>query len=348
MENGLARQSPHNSKFKKIRKSIFMQYQQITHYVHAGQLRTGYPEAQAVLIGTGMHKPVIDAFSPLYAHRHTTPVLYIECQENEVANLVNDCRQRNIVAVIMGNVRFLPGEQPFSAAVVAPSANMRSLDLYRPAMEHPQLDIFSVIGFQTYLSDAGDIEWLHEHGYETLRLGAFRERPAEAEPLLREAHHIFFDLNALRAADAPEIHQLSPNGLYAEELCQLAAYSGRAPKLQTFRLFNFIPTLSPATLTAQTAAQALWHLLESIAVRHQTHIPNGTAHIKKIIVEAGDNGQAMEFLHDTIAGYWWLQIPLTGGNHRYIACLQEDYLCACRHEVPVRWLHYFQKFNRKQ
>ena len=324
-----------------------MQFQQIIHYVHGRDLQTGYPEAQAAIIGTGSHKPVIDALLLLHVHRHTTPVLHVECTENDVADRVNDCRQRNIVAIIVGNARFQPDGQPFSAAVVAPSANMRSVEWYRPVWEHPHLDIFSVIGFQTYLTAAGDMEWLHEQGYETLRLGAFRDCPAEAEPLLREAHHVFFDLNALRASDAPETCQLSPNGLYAEELCQLAAYSGRAPKLQSFRLFNFLPTLTSATLTAQTAAQTLWHLLEGIAVRHQRHIPNSTAHIEKIIVAAGENGQSITFQHDTVAGYWWLQIPLADGSHRYIACLQEDYRCACRHEAPARWLHYFQKFNMK-
>ncbi|MDR2801665.1 MAG: hypothetical protein LBB31_00425 [Prevotellaceae bacterium] len=323
-----------------------MQFQQIIHYVHAHHLRTEYPEAQAAIIGTGSHKPIIEALMSLYAHRHTTPVLHIECAESDVAGLVNDCRQRNVVAVIVGNARFLPDAQPFSAAVVAPSANMRSQELYRQVLEHPQLDIFSVIGFQTYLTATGDMEWLHEQGYETLRLGSFRDCPAEAEPLIREAHHVFFDLNALRSSDAPETHLLSPNGMYAEELCQLAAYSGRSPKLQSFRLFNFLPTLAPTALTAQTAAQTLWHLLEGIAVRHQTHT-NSSAHVKKIIVDAGENGQSMEFLHDTITGYWWLQIPLAGGEHRYIACLQEDYSCACRREVPARWLHYFQKFNSK-
>ncbi|MDR0694718.1 MAG: hypothetical protein LBF81_05420, partial [Prevotellaceae bacterium] len=317
-----------------------MQYQQIIHCVDARHLRVGYPEAQAAIIGTGSHSPVIDALMPLYAHRHTAPVLHVECAENDVANVVDDCRQRNIVAVIVGNAPFQPGGQPFSAAVVAPSANMRSVELYRPVLEHPQLDIFSVIGFQSCLTAAGDIEWLHGQGYETLRLGAFRDCPAEAEPLLREAHHVFFDLNALRAPDAPETCRQSPNGLYAEELCQLAAYSGRAPGLQSFRLFHFLPSMASTTLTAQTAAQTLWHLLEGIAIRHRWHIPNSTAHIEKIIVDAGENGQSITFLHDTVAGYWWLQIPLTGGSHRLIACLQEDYRCACRHEVPVRWLRY--------
>jgi hypothetical protein len=218
--------------------------------------------------------------------------------------------------------------------------------MYRPALEHPSLDIFSVIGFQTYFTAAGDMEWLHERGYETLRLGAFRDCPAEAEPLLRESHHLFFDLHVLRACDAPE-NAFSPNGMYAEELCQLAAYGGRAPKLQTCRLFNFTPHLSPAALTAQTAAQVLWHLLEGIAVRHQTDITQSTAHVKRMIVASGDGGHSLEFLHDTITGCWWMQVPLTGGANRYIACLQEDYHRACRHEVPARWLHYFQKFNSK-
>ncbi|MDR1405681.1 MAG: hypothetical protein LBI89_00565 [Prevotellaceae bacterium] len=324
-----------------------MQFQQIIHYVHINNLRNDYPEAQAVIIGSGLHKPIMDALMLLHAHRHTTPVLHIECPENEVNALVADCRERNMVAIIVGNARFIPTGQPFSVAVVAPAANMQSVELYRSALEHPLLEIFSVIGFQTYFTPPGDIEWLHERAHETLRLGAFRDAPAEAEPLLREAHHAFFDMNVLRAADAPEIHHLSPNGMYAEELCQLAAYSGRSPNLQSFRLFNFAPTLSPEMLTAQAAAQVLWHLLEGIAVRHQTHIPRGTTHIQKIIVDAGDHGQALEFLHDTVTGYWWLRIPLLDSSYRDIACLEEDYLCARRHEIPVRWLRYFQKFNGK-
>jgi hypothetical protein len=326
-----------------------VQLQQIIHYVPNDQLGTGYPTAQAAIIGTGSHKPIIDALTQLYVHQHTTPILYTECMETAAAGLVNSCLHRNLVTVVVGNARFVSGEQPFSAAVIAPSANMQAQDIYRPVLEHPQLDLFSVIGFQTYLTAASDVEWLHARYYETLRLGAFRECAAEAEPLLRESNHVFFDLNVLRASDAPETRQPSPNGLYAEELCQLAAYAGRATKLQTFRLFNFIPTLTPTTLTAQTAAQVLWHLLEGIAIRHQLAIPDkSTTHIKKIIVDMGDNGQVLEFLNDTITGYWWLQIPLTDGTYRPIACLPEDYHCACRREIPVRWLRYFQKFNREK
>jgi len=325
-----------------------MQLQQIIHHVPATDLAAQYPQARAAIIGTGSHQPIIDALAQLYVHRHSSPIVYTECAETQVSETINHCIHKNIVAVILGNACFTPAAQPFSAAVVAPSATVRSHEMYRAIVAHPQLEMLAAIGFQTYLTASEDMEWMNRLGYETLRLGAFREYHALAEPLLRESNHVYFDLNALRASDAPEIRQPSPNGLYAEELCQLAAYAGRAPKLQTFHIFHFLPTLTPATLTAQTAAQVLWHLLEGIDMRHRLHIPKeSTAHIKKIIVDMGDNRQTLEFLHDTITGYWWLQIPLTGGATRPVACLHDDYQCACRKEIPVRWLRYFQKFNGK-
>ena len=325
-----------------------MQLQSIIHYVHNNQLTTEYPEAKVAIIGTGAHKPIIDALTQLYVHQHNTPIVYTECAENLVTDLVDKCMQKNMVTIIVGNSRFSAESKPFSAAVVAPSANVRTQEPYRTILENPLLDLFSVIGFQTYNTTVGDISWLHEHYYETLRLGAFRENFALAEPLLRESNHVFFDLNALRACDAPEVRQPAPNGLYAEEICQLATFSGRAPKLKTVRLFGYIPTLSPHTLVAQIAAQVIWHLLEGIAIRHQSDILNSSnTHIKKIIVDMGENGQALEFLNDTITQHWWLKIPITNGEIRYTACLREDYECACNREVPARWLQYFQKFNKK-
>lgn len=319
-----------------------MQLQSIIHYVPGDRLADEYPGAQVAIIGTGAHKPIIHALCLLHVHRHTSPVIYTECPETEVNTYINICLQRKLIAVVVGNARFSPAAGSFSAAVVAPSANAKTQEPFKSILAFEQLDLFSAIGFQTYHTAADDIAWLDEHLYETLRLGAFREQPALAEPLFRESHHLFFDLNALRASDAPETKNASPNGLYAEELCQLAAYAGRSPKLQTFRLFGYIPTLTPQALTAQTAAQVLWHLLEGIAVRNRCDVPVA-AH--RIIVDMGKHGQALEFLNDSITGFWWLQIPLTDGEHRTVACLPDDYHCACRQEIPERWVRYFQKFN---
>jgi hypothetical protein len=306
------------------------------------------PEAKAVVIGAGAHRPIIDALSQLYAHQHTDAVLCIDCPEQAVAGCIDDCLKNDRIAIVVGDAPFTyAGASAFSAAVVAPSARLPEQEPYRTLLAHPQLDLFSAIAFQTYLTSPDDMEWLRLHFCETLRLGLFREKPALAEPLLREAHHVFFDLSALRASDAPETRRPTPNGLYAEELCQLAAFAGRAPALQTFRLSGFAAPLAPSSLTAQAAAQVLWHLLEGIAVGRRLKVSNEPpSHIKKMIVDMGDSGHTLEFLNDTLTGHWWLQIPLTDGASRSVACLYDDYLCACRHEIPERWLRYFQKFNK--
>jgi hypothetical protein len=316
------------------------------HEVEPAQLASGYPAAMAAIIGTGTHRPVVEALMSLHAHQCAIPVLYTECPAADVPAWIDECLRKNRVAIKIGEAPYTPANRPFSAAIVTPSADIRQEERYRPVWTHLQLDLLSIIGFQTYLSSPDGLAWLHDRFYETLRLGAFRDNPALAEPLLRESTHVFFNLQSVRAADAPETGRAAPNGLYAEEICQLAAFAGRAPKVTTFHLSGICPGISPHSLTAQTAAHVLWHLLEGIAVRVRLDMSDKSEEqLERLIVDMDDNGQVMEFLHDTITGYWWLQIPLTDGRCRYIACLHEDYLCACRHEAPVRWLRYFQKFN---
>ncbi|MDR0728688.1 MAG: hypothetical protein LBF19_00995 [Prevotellaceae bacterium] len=317
------------------------------HDIENAQLTAGYPPAMAVIIGTRAHRPIVEALKSLHAHQCDTPVLYTECNVDAAPALIDECIRKNTVAVSIGDVPYTPADRPFSAAIITPSSDAGQEELYRPVWTHPQLDSLSVIGFQTYLSSPDSLTWLYDRFYETLRLGAFRDNPALAEPLLRESTHVFFNLRAVRAADAPDTERPAPNGLYAEEICQLAAFAGRVPKLASFHLAGFVPCLDPQSLTAQTAAHVLWHLLEGVAVRIRLDMSDKSEeHLERMIVEMDDNGQALEFLHDTITDHWWLQIPLTDGRCRYIACLHEDYLRACRREAPVRWLLYFQKFNK--
>ncbi|MDR2361548.1 MAG: hypothetical protein LBD91_02345 [Prevotellaceae bacterium] len=321
--------------------------QHAIHHIENTPLAAGYSPSLAAIISTAAYLPIIEALKTLHAHQYDAPVLYTECTDDAAPALIDACIRKNTVAISLGDVPYTPADRPFSAAIVTPSTDAGQEDLYCPVWTHPQLETLSIIGFQTYLSSPDSLAWLHDHFYETLRLGAFRDNTALAEPLLRESAHTFFNLCAVRAADAPDTRQPSPNGLYAEEICQLAAFAGRALKLTSFHLAGVGPGLDSQSLTAQTAAHTLWHLLEGIAVRNRLDISDKSEeHLERMIVEMDDHGKTLEFLHDTITGHWWLQIPLADGRCRYIPCLHEDYLRAGRHEIPVRWLLYSQKFNK--
>lgn len=303
----------------------------------------------AAIIGAGAHAPVVETLRTLHAHQCNAPVACSECPAAATPALTDACIRHHAVVIIIGDAPCRPADRPFSATIVTPSADVGKQEPYSPALTHPQLEGLAVVGFQTYLSSPEGLAWLHDRFYEPLRLGALRDNPNLAEPLLRESTHVIFDMQAIRAADAPQTARPAPNGLHAEEGCRLAAFAGRSPKLATFQLTGFAPQLDPHSLTAQTAAHILWHLLEGIAVRSRLNGDDkAEERFERMIVDMGSGGQTLEFLHDPITDHWWLQVPLTDGRCRYIACLHEDYLCACRREAPARWLRYFQKFNTQE
>ena len=53
-----------------------------------------------------------------------------------------------------------------------------------------------------------------------------------------------FSMASVRSSDAPETRLASPNGLYAEEACQLARFAGLSDKLSVFQIFDLILLLS--------------------------------------------------------------------------------------------------------
>jgi arginase family enzyme len=55
----------------------------------------------------------------------------------------------------------------------------------------------------------------------------------ETEPILRSSHLMMFDLNSLRLSDAPGTSNKSPNGLYAEEACQIIRYAGLSNRISS-------------------------------------------------------------------------------------------------------------------
>jgi formiminoglutamase len=52
-----------------------------------------------------------------------------------------------------------------------------------------------------------------------LRVGKIREHVFEAEPYLREAAMVTYNINAIRYSDAPGQPDPSPNGLFGDEAC---------------------------------------------------------------------------------------------------------------------------------
>ena len=315
------------------------------HTITEKELSTVLQTLKVLIINTERNNSLQEALQNLYAHRNLK-VGYINCSKKSLGAIIELCVEAKVVSIVAGTAYCFSPNEPFSASLIGNTVNMEKDNMCQQLLKNPQLDLFSIIGLQLYLSSPEALKELHQCYFETLRLGALRDDIAKAEPLLRESHQCYFDMNVVRYSDAPECTQHTPNGMYAEEICQLARYAGN-DNLYYANISGYCGNLPPTSQTLQIVAQVIWHLVEGISSRRKEDLRNyeQNADLEKIIVNMDDK-QNLLFLRSQISTRWWMKIPLNNGLYRWISCLYDDYQCACRHEVPGRWLWFYQKFSK--
>jgi len=92
------------------------------------------------------------------------------------------------------------------------------------------------VGYQIYKYHPGILSSLREKFFEEMRLGSLRGNIGNCEPLMRNSTHFYMDMRCVRVADFPDNSEQSPNGLYAEELCQISRYIGMGQRFKTMFL----------------------------------------------------------------------------------------------------------------
>jgi len=216
-------------------------------------------------------------------------------------------------------------------------------------LSESQKDLFniSLMGYQGYLADQ-QLEKLIKANHETLRLGFVRGNFREVEPTIRDTDFLSFDLGAIRYSDCPGNVYPSPNGLYAEEACQLARYSGLSDKTCCFGVFELNTDKDSSGQSSHLAAQLVWHFIEAYNQRKGESIKNQSSNFKKFIVNSNTPGIDMVFYKSLISDNWWMEIP-TNNTQLYpegniiVACSYNDYVIASKQELPDRWIRIYNK-----
>jgi formiminoglutamase len=76
-----------------------------------------------------------------------------------------------------------------------------------------------------------------------------------------------FDMDSVRAADAPGVSAPSPIGLTAEEFCSLFTLAGAEPRTRVIEISEVNPTYDLDDRTSRLAAVAIWHFLAAFVTR---------------------------------------------------------------------------------
>lgn len=198
---------------------------------------------------------------------------------------------------------------------------------------------YNLISYQSYFIKKDIYKIIHNYQFDALRVGKIRQHIFEAEPFIREADLVTFDINAIRYSDAPAQIVPSPNGLFGDEACMLARFAGQSDLLNSIGFYNFNPNEDIKQITAHQIAQMIWYFIEGVGIRHQDYpITDEKAfyHYTTTI-----DKEDFTFLKSIKSERWWMKIPIKRNNqlvYHLIPCIYEDYLTAKNGDIPETWV----------
>lgn len=198
--------------------------------------------------------------------------------------------------------------------------------------------IKTIIGYQSYLNSTETENIIKEKGFDTYRLGLIRNNINSIEPILRDSDLLSFDLSAIRQSDSPQNIFKSPNGLYAEEACQLAYLSGISDKVKCFTISEIISVDNEINQSEHLMSQIIWHFLQGLSLRQKDYPIKEISSYKKIYVQNEKINQELVFYQNKKNNRFWLQIPKenTKEDIEIISCSETDYKTVCLNEIPKR------------
>lgn len=208
---------------------------------------------------------------------------------------------------------------------------------------------FTNIGYQTYFVNKASVQLMKELFFDVHRLGEVRAKLDEAEPMIRNADIVSFDISAIRHSDAPGNFKAGPNGFTGEEACQLTRYAGMNDKLSSIGFYEVNPKFDHIGQTAHLTAQMIWYFIDGFMNR-QSDLPHlGAEDYIKFMVTPEGYDEDLIFLKSKKTGRWWMVLESKNKEntkyrpHQFVPCSYADYKTALNNDIPDRWLKVQQK-----
>lgn len=208
----------------------------------------------------------------------------------------------------------------------------------------------SCVGYQTYFVDQKQTKQLNELFFEHYRLGEVRANFENIEPVIRDGDIVSFDIAAVRMGDAPGQVNGSPNGFFADEACRLARYAGISDRVQAFGLYEIDAQFDRNKQTVKLAAQIIWYYLEGYLNRKHDFPQASLEDCTKYDVQIDEIDFPIVFYKSNKSERWWLEVKSVqnqgeSADSIVVSCAEDDYILACKNEIPDRWWINFKKLR---
>lgn len=190
---------------------------------------------------------------------------------------------------------------------------------------------YTHMGFQSYFMHPDMLETIDKLGFDCYRVGKVKEAIEEMEPAIRNSDMFSFDIAAIQHAHAPANH-ITPNGFNGEEACTLLQYAGMSHHCSSIGIYGYIPEQDTHQLTAKQISHMLWYVMDGINKGKQEASLDNRSEFNEFTMAFAEVETV--FLHSKRTGRWWMQLH----DGKYVACSYQDYLIACKNDIPERWL----------
>ena len=209
---------------------------------------------------------------------------------------------------------------------------------------------FSNIGYQTFFVNQESLKVMDKFYFDVHRLGDFTNSVSTAEPIIRNANMISFDISAIKSSDAAGNGNTSPNGFYGEDACQIARYAGMNDKLSSIGFYEYNPDHDPKGQTAMLLSQIIWYFIDGFYNRKKEFPLLPKSRYITYRTSLKDGSHELVFIKSKKSDRWWMQVPYPTGSsrnarHHLVPCRYEDYQLANAGEMPDLWLRTYRKLN---
>ena len=313
------------------------------------------PETKIALLGTGGD---LSSFRKYFYSSYYPDEISIadlgdvpKSAANKLPQILKTLLDNNIFTILIGNsvdasahcVEAISGEKKFSSSMV-----LQNITRFPDFLQNKYEDIFNlnIMGYQTYLSNPETLNFMSNNFFETLRLGKFRENRKTYELPLRDSNMLSMDIAAVKRAEVPDSKHSGVNGLYAEEICQIAQYAGFSENLKLVHLYS-TNRMKKNGRISELFSQIVWHIADGYANRRDELLLNNVNGIKKFLVKFQALSEPLTFYHSHISDRWWMKIAEKSEIFpSVVACNKDDYEVARKGEIPERWMWYQQKLSK--
>ncbi|WP_086475977.1 formimidoylglutamase [Arenibacter amylolyticus] len=205
---------------------------------------------------------------------------------------------------------------------------------------------FSNIGYQSYFNAQEELDLMERLFFDYYRLGQMINNMTLAEPVLRNAHLVSLDAQAIRAAEMGFSNNFSPNGFTGREICTIARYAGISDNVSVFGIYE----VENNNQSFQLISQLMWYFIEGLNFRIKEYPDSENNNFSKYTVPI--ENESLIFYKSHLTERWWVEVPSILMAHTktnspaLLPCTELEYLEACDQNIPERWFKAYKKgFN---